>query len=242
MKRLFCSCIAAASLLSATAYADDIAEPQRINLDMESTEEEPEDVAQEDISDSEDITVSVYESGWTTGLGINLGLGPAIDLLDPCSGYSARIGLDIHAKYWGIGLEVTWNTVWSTASASRPFHRHDFADETSNSGLMLLVKGFLPTSDSFVMSLGAGIGLGARYEDFSDNPEDVHTSSMMDASWLARFQTGAMWLVADCLTLGFDLELNLGNYWSKLPRWNSDDKLDISLGAILTFSYQLFLH
>lgn len=250
MKRLFSLSIAAAALLSlsATTYADEIAAPEKISLDEieseESEQEEYDEPEEDELEDNEqeDISYPEYEPGWTTGIGFNLGIGPAIDMLDPCLGYSARVGLDLHAKYWGIGLEVTWNTVWSTASPSRPNHRRDFADKTSNSGLMLLIHGYLPTSDYFVMSLGAGIGLGARYEDFSDNPEEKRTSGMMDASWLARVQTGAKWLVTDCLTLGFDLELNLGNYWSKLPRWNSDDKLDISVGAILTFSYQLFLY
>lgn len=229
MKRLLCSCVVIASLASATVYADDTASPTDDVLSNASTEAE--------IKDTSD---PVLASGWKMGIGVNLGVGPAIDLLDPCYGYSARIGANLHDKYWGIGLEVTWNTVWSTASAGGRNHRHTFADKTSNSGLLLTVSGYLPTSNHFVISLTAGAGLGVRYENFSAAPRKDRTTGTMDPSWLVRVQTGAMWLVTDNFTIGFDMEVNFGNYWSELPRWSSDDKLDISLGAILTFSYQFF--
>lgn len=249
MKRLFSLCIAAAALLSlsAAAYADETVAPEKISLDNAKLDEnelkeyKAPDKYELGEYEQKNTSYPVHVSGWKLGLGINLGVGPAMDMLDPCFGYSARMGIDIHAEYWGVGFEVTWNTVWTTASPSRPNHRRDFADETSNSGVILIVHGYLPTSKHMVMSLGAGIGLGVRYEDFSDSPEEERTAHMMDGSWLARFQTGAKWLMTDCFTLGFDLELNLGNYWSELSRWNSDDKMDISLGAILTFSYQIFI-
>ena len=228
MKRLFCTCIAAASLLSATAYAGDSIYAPESEFGSSSDEYE--------------TIVVPYETGWRPAFSVKAGVGPAIDLRDPCFGYSARFGIDFHAKYWGVGLEVTWNTVWSNASPSRPYLRRDFADKTSNSGLIVLGHGYLPTSDRFILSLGAGIGLGARYEDFSDNPEEKRNAKMMDASWLARIQTGALWLVTDNFTVGFDIEFNFGNYLSELPRWNSDDALDISLAGILTFSYQFFFY
>ena len=180
---------------------------------------------------------------------VNVSAGPAADLRDPCFGYSASIGAGYHEKYWGARVDVTWNTLWSTASANRPNHRHGFADKTSNSGLMLLVHGYLPTSKRFIISLGAGIGLGARYENFSDAPEIDRTTLSMDPSWLARFETGALWIVGDFIntsdffTIGFNMELNLGGYHlSELPRWLSDDEMDISLGFILTVSYQSLVY
>ncbi len=259
MKRIFCLSLAAASLLATTAYADDIEDSQNSAIEPAAVESEAveSEAVESEAVESEAVepapaasevrasgfSIPARQYGWGQALAVYVGVGPAADMLDPCYGYSARIGVEYHEKYWGIGLEVTWNTVWSTASGSRPNHRRDFADKTSNSGIMLFGHGYLPTSERFVLSLGAGIGfVGARYEDFSDNPEEKRTSSMMDGSWLAQFQTGAMWLVTDHITLGFDLELNLGNYWSELPRWNSDDEMDISLGAIFTFSYQFFIH
>ena len=282
-KKRFTSCLAAVTLLfgslvSSLSFADDIASStndttiesevnEAIASDYQDTSEVLETSEVSSASDAanfknNDLT-EFRNTRWGKGISIRAGVGPAMDLLDPCVGYSARIGFDIHDKYWGVGLDVAWNTVWSTAEGSRPNHRIDFADKTSNSGLMLIAHGYLPTSDHFIISLGAGIGFGARYEDFTDNAEgprhldewsdtyksnhenksieDYRKSGMMDVSWLARFDVGAMWLVTDNLTIGFDMELNLGNYWSELPRWNSDDEMDISLGAILTFSYQFFM-
>ncbi len=252
MKRLFCLTLAAATILSSTAYAEDIEESQNSASEpaMVDSEAVDSDVVESapavDEAPNSEKFVSTRD-GWGPGIAVNVGVGPAVDLRDPCYGYSARVGAEYHDRYWGLGLEVTWNTLWSTAPASRPYHRHGFADKTSNSGLMLLVHGYLPTSKRFIISLGAGIGLGARYENFSDAPEIDRTTLSMDPSWLARFETGATWIVShffaasDYLAIGFNLELNLGNYWSELPRWETDDEMDISLGAILTFSYQSFL-
>ena len=252
MKRIFCLSFVAVSLLSSTVYADDVEDTQSSAIETDSIDSvatEPAAIVYApsvvrptaNRAEIQDSFAVVEESGWRTGIALHAGVGPAVDLRDPCFGYSARFGAEFHEKYWGLGLEVTWYTQWSTASASSPNHRHGFADETSNSGLMLLAHGYLPTSDHFVASIGAGLGFGARYEYFSDAPEIKRATMAMDPSWLVRVQTGAMWLVTDRFTLGFDVELNLGNYWSELPRWDSDDELDISLGAILTFSYQFYL-
>ena len=244
MKRIFCLSLAAASLLASTAYADDIEDSQNSAIEPAVVESAAVESAAVESAPavneihSSDPAIPVRQYGWGRALAVYVGVGPAVDLRDPCYGYSARIGAEYHEKFWGLGPEVTWNTLWSTASPSRPNHRHGNADKTSNSGLILLAHGYLPTSNKFVVSLGAGIGLGVRYEDFSDASKTDRTQSSMDPSWLARFETGALWFVTGHFTIGFDLELNLGNYWSELPRWYSDDELDISLGAILTFSYQ----
>ena len=176
---------------------------------------------------------NIAESGWRDGMGFYAGIGSASDLLDAANGYSARIGLDVHWKYIGIGLEVTWNMLWASDSTKRADHR-DVATRTTNSGLLGMVHGYIPISNHFVATLGAGLGLGQRYElIFSDY--DIKES---DTSWLARLQGGVFWLFDNHLTLGLDLEFNFGGYTEPKGVWWSDKENDISLGLALTVSYQ----
>lgn len=187
-----------------------------------------EDTAQPVDSDNQD------ETGWRSGIGFLGGIGPAFDLQDSAAGYSARLGLDLHWKYLGLGIEVTWNTLWATVDTKRAAHRN-VSYRTTNSGILLIAHGYIPTTDTFVITLGAGVGLGQRYEKIFSN-EEIEEE---DSSWLARLETGGLWLFDNNLTLGLAIELNFGGYPDPREVWWSDRKDDISLGLVVTISYQL---
>lgn len=171
---------------------------------------------------------------WGKGFDLYLGVGPAIDLRDPAAGYSARIGLDVHSRYVGIGLEVTVNMLWATNGSKRSDH-NDTAYRATNSGLLLIGRGYIPTSDHLVLSLGAAIGVGKRYEKiFSDRRWKID-----DSSWLARLQIGGLWLFDNNLSLGLDFEFNFGNYFSYKEKYWSDCEYDASLGIVINLNYTL---
>ena len=171
---------------------------------------------------------------WGKGFGLFVGIGPAVDLRDPAVGYSSRIGINVHGDYWGLGFEVTWNTVWLAEPAKR-IDNQDAAYKVTNSGLLLSLDGYAPINNHFVFRGGAAIGVGRRYETiFSDYPNLEESGS----SWLTRFRAGAFYLFDSHFTVGLDLELNLGNYTDEDYRWWSDCEMDVSLGVILHASYQ----
>ena len=170
--------------------------------------------------------------GWNSGLGIFAGIGPAFDLRDHAAGYSARLGMNVHGRYFGVSFEATWNMLWVTNGAKRSDHR-EAAYRATNSGLLMLLDGFFPVTRQFVITVAGGAGLGCRYEIiFSDR--DL---TERDVSWLARLQVGSLWLFENHLTLGLNLEFNFGNYIDHYAHWWSDDKTDVSLGLVFSFSY-----
>ena len=171
---------------------------------------------------------------WGKGFGLFFGIGPAIDLRDPAVGYSSRIGIDVHAEYWGLGLEVTWNSIWMAESARR-IDNQDAAYKVTNSGLLLSLDGYAPINNHFIFKGGGAIGVGRRYETiFSDYPNLRESGS----SWLARLRAGAFYIFDSHFTVGLDIEFNLGNYTDDEYKWWSDGKMDVSLGIILHASYQ----
>ena len=186
--------------------------------------------ASEEISQE---TPAVDASKWV-GFWFYGGIGPAFDLHDPAYGYSARVGLDIHHTYFGFGFEVSWNMIWAANGTKRSDH-NDTAYRATNSAFLLMGHGYIPATDHLVILLGAGIGLGKRYEKiFSD-----YNKKNSDASWLARLQAGVVWLCDNKMTFGFDAEFNFGNYLYKDKNWWSDEVEDVSLGLVFTVGYQL---
>ena len=176
------------------------------------------------------------QKGWRSGASLYAGVGPAFDLLDDATGYSSRIGFDGHWTYIGIGLEVTWNMIWAKEGTKRSDH-NDVAYRTTNSGIMAMVHGFIPPTDHLVIKLGAGIGLGVRYEiTFSDEKNNEWVNST-DSSWLARLQAGVLWLFDSNLTVGVDFEFNFGGYVEPVDLWWSDKEDDTSFGLVFNFSY-----
>ncbi|MBO4351039.1 MAG: hypothetical protein J6A01_08855 [Proteobacteria bacterium] len=200
---------------------------------LQAAEDVPQEIAPEQSDAAENAEP---QTGWRSGLAPYIGIGPAFDMLDDATGYSARIGFDMHWKYIGIGLEVTWNMIWAKDGTKRSDH-NDIAYRTTNSGLLALLNGYIPLTDHFIIKLGAGIGLGKRYEiTFSDLQADYFNSE--DSSWLARLQAGMFWLFDSNFTLGLDMEFNFGGYTDPGAVWWSDKEDDISLGLVLTLSYQ----
>ncbi|MBO4349955.1 MAG: hypothetical protein J6A01_03290 [Proteobacteria bacterium] len=178
--------------------------------------------------------VAAQEFQFGPGYKFYLGTGPASDLRDYGVGYSARVGVDMHYTYFGIGLEVAWNMIWATKGAKRS-DMLDMAYRTTNCGLLLLLNGYIPVNQHVIISLGAGAGLGKKSEIvFSDY--DIRED---DASWLARVQAGLIWHFDNNIILGADIEFNFGNYLYSSKdsfRW-SDTEWDSSMGLVFTLGY-----
>ena len=213
------------------------AQVQTESNEPDNTLQAAEDVPQESTPEQSDAPAdSEPQTGWRSGLSPYAGVGPAFDLRDDATGYSARIGLDVHWNYIGIGLDVTWNMIWAANGAKRSDH-NNVAYRTTNSGLLAMLNGYIPLTDHFIVKLGAGVGLGKRYEiTFSDIQDEKFNSE--DTSWLARLQAGMFWLFDTNFTLGLDMEFNFGGYTDPHEVWWSDKEDDISLGLVLTVSYQ----
>ncbi len=177
--------------------------------------------------------IPVPDEIWKAGIGVYFGIGPAFDLRDPAAGYSARVGLNVHGKYFGIGLDATWNMLWATEPAARSDNQ-DMAYLVTSSGLLLMLNGYIPATKQFIFKLGAGAGVGRRYElIFSDEGRNDSGTS-----WLARLEAGAFYIFENHITLGLDLEFNFNNYTEQDYRWWSDCETDISLGVVLSLGYQ----
>ena len=196
----------------------------------------PNEVAEAAQDNEESDEIAPQSTGWRQGVGLYLGIGPAFDLRDPAAGYSARIGVDLRfSKYVSIGFEVTWNMLWATVSTKHT-DIEDVDYRNTNSGFSLMLHGYIPATEHFIVTLGGGVGLGRRYEiAFSDIKSNAD-----GPSWLARLQVGGMWLFDNQLTVGLDLESNFGNYISTRGMWWSDTSDEISLGLVCSISYQFF--
>ena len=194
------------------------------------------DAQDRDSVDNHRTAVAANESQFGPGFKFYLGVGPASDLRDYGVGYSARVGVDMHHKYFGIGLEVAWNMIWATKGAKRS-DMLEMAYRTTNCGLLLLLNGYIPINNHMIISLGAGIGIGKKSEIiFSD-----YDISEDNASWLARAQAGLIWHFDNNIILGADIEFNFGNYIHSSKeyfRW-SDTEWDSSIGLVFTFGYLL---
>lgn len=218
------------------SHSEDASQPEEYT-DVQESAPAPDVVTMTDISESYHSTIdkvsSTTDEIWKSGFDLYLGIGPAFDLRDPAAGYSARVGLDYHGRYLGIGLDVTWNMLWATEPATRADNQ-DMSYRVTSSGLLLFLNGYIPATRQFIVKLGGGIGVGRRYEIIFSNNDREESGS----SWLARVQAGGFYLFENHITLGFDLELNFNNYTYAYERWWSDCEIDVSLGVVLTFSYQ----
>ncbi len=148
-----------------------------------------------------------YFVGWNEGFKFYFGLGPVLDMEEIEFGYTARLGLDVHLDYFGIGLEVTWSMIWGT-NAQKVTDLFNKAYRKTNSSFILMLNGYIPVNDHFIFSLGGGAGLGRRYVTvFAD--DKVKDSGI---SWLARAQVGFIWRCDNDLTISVDFAFDFGNY------------------------------
>lgn len=183
---------------------------------------------------SDESSISIESAGWQKAVGLVAGVGPAFDLRDPALGYSAKVGFDFHGKYVGVGFEVDWDMIWSVKETKRSDNR-DADFRTTYTALLLVLNGYLPASDKMVFKLGMGAGLGRIYDKvFSDKHINEDGTS-----WMARANVGAFWVLYENVTLGMDLEFNLGNYTDLSSVCWTDDKLNLSMGLVMTVSYQV---
>ena len=248
MKKLF-TCIAASLLWTGTAFGQETADApaETGSLIIEEASIQPAELqpVPEPAAPNPSINSAIQKPQKGSDVfEIYAGVGPAFDLRDPAYGYSAKIGMGFHDKYFGVGAEVSWNTQWSACGTKRSDH-NDTAYRATNSGVMAMMHGFIPLGYGFIpgtdrlsLKLGAGIGLGWRYESiFSDIDKKVS-----DGSWLARLQAGVVWQFDNDFTVGADMEFNFGNYVYTDKNYWSDDVTDISLGLVLTVSYQWFMN
>lgn len=177
--------------------------------------------------------------GWNTGFKFYLGLGPSLDLVDKAMGYSARLGFDVHLQYFGIGLEVAWNMIWALRSARRG-DCLDMAYRTTNTSFLLIGNGYIPINNNFIISLGAGVGIGKRYEliySDADFRED-------GTSWSARLQVGVVWRADNDTFYELTFPFDFGNFVAidnSNFRW-SDLAQDIAFGLVFVFGYQAAHH
>ncbi len=243
MKKLF-TCIAASLLWTGTAFGQDNADaPAEAGSQIiEEASIQPSEIIHEDAVNNQQNALKKPKG--SNVFEIYTGVGPAFDLRDPAYGYSAKIGMGFHDQYFGVGVEVSWNTLWSACGTKRSDH-NDTAYRATNSGVMIMMHGFVPLGYGFIpgtdqlsVKLGAGLGLGWRYESiFSDIDKKVS-----DGSWLARLQAGVVWRFDNGFTVGADMEFNFGNYVYTDKNYWSDDVTDISLGLVLTVSHQWFMN
>lgn len=168
--------------------------------------------------------------GWNTGFKFYFGLGPALDMKEIEFGYSARLGLDVHINYFGIGLEVTWYMIWGT-NAQKVSELFSKAYRKTNSSFILILNGYIPVNDNFLFSLGGGAGLGRRYVTvYAD--DKVRDSGV---SWLARAQVGFVWRCDNDLFIAIDFAFDFGNFLIKskhpsLIGLGTDNAFGLALG------------
>ena len=230
-------------LLSGSVFAQDVIDQPQTDqssapaLDLPPSTDS--DVSSSKVQDRDFVennrtAVAAEESHFGSGFKFYLGVGPAGDLRDYGAGYSARVGVDMHHKYFGIGLEVAWNMIWATKGAKRS-DMLEMAYRTTNAGLLFLLNGYIPINHHIIISLGVGIGIGQKSEVvFSD-----YDINERDTSWLARTQAGLIWHFDNNIILGADIEFNFGNYLtpSKSNFYWSDAEWDSSMGLVFTFGY-----
>lgn len=181
------------------------------------------------------VSVRDIKQEWQNGLGFYLG-GGGQGFVNAPGGYTAYFGCDFHLEYVGLGLEISWNTLWASEDKTkRELHSHT-PYKTTNSGLLLAVHGYLPTIAQFIFTAEAAIGLGVRYDKtFSDSSAGNYNGG----SWISHIALGGFYLFDCNLTLGFQFDINIGNFLPNERRW-SDEKTDYEVGISLHLSYQLF--
>ena len=183
--------------------------------------------------DSETIPqIQVPQIGWNTGFTFYLGVGPAIDMYNHDYGYAARVGLDFHLVYFGLGLEVAWNTLWGTTGRKSDFLQKAY--RKSNTSFLVFMNGYIPVSDYVIFSLGGGIGLGRKYETvFAE--KKVKDEGI---SWQSRLQAGIIIRLDNDMTIGLNFAFDFANYiFAERKSTLINPASDIAGGLLLSFGY-----
>ena len=163
------------------------------------------------------------------------GIGPAFDLLDESYGYSATISATFHFWYLGLGIDIAWNMLW--AGDTKRTDHNDMQYFVTNSAGLFMGHGYIPVGDHFVITLGAGVGLGHQYATvFSDQDVKEH-----DISWLARVQLGGFYRFENQMLVGLDVVFNFGDYFDIFFQYWDDNKQDRSIGLVFTVGYDFVM-